>query len=63
MYRLVCGDVMPECAARFEGTDRARLIAEVTQHAARAHGIVGAPIEITMALECRISVHDRPHAA
>ena len=55
MYRLVCGDVVPGCAARFEGTDRARLIAEVAQHAVRTHGLVGESVEITMALECRIS--------
>lgn len=54
MYRLVCGDVMPGCAARFEGTNRALLLAEVARHASRAHGVLDVPVDILTALDCRI---------
>ncbi|MCW2792858.1 MAG: hypothetical protein JWO76_1956 [Nocardioides sp.] len=55
-FKLACGDVMPGCSARFEGTDRDQLMGQVAGHAANAHGISDITPEIRAAIEDKISV-------
>ena len=38
-YTLACGDVVPECQARFEDEDRDALLHQVADHAAADHGL------------------------
>jgi predicted small metal-binding protein len=54
MFKLACGDVMPGCAARFENSDRAAMLAEVAGHAASAHGISEITPEVLAAVEGKI---------
>lgn len=53
-YKIACGDVMPGCSARFEETDRDRLMAQVAAHAQEAHGLSDLSPEAREAIESRI---------
>jgi predicted small metal-binding protein len=55
-FRLVCGDVMPGCSARFESNDRDQLMGQVAAHAADAHGISDITPDVRAAIEGKISV-------
>lgn len=54
MFKLACGDVMPGCAARFENSDRAAMMASVVAHAGADHGITDFTPEIVSAVESKI---------
>jgi predicted small metal-binding protein len=54
MFKLACGDVMPGCAARFENSDRAAMMASVVAHAGADHGITEFSPEIVAAVESKI---------
>lgn len=55
MFKLACGDVMPGCPARFEDSDRDRLLGEVARHAGAEHGIVDLTPEVRRAVEAKIA--------
>lgn len=38
-FRLICGDVMPGCNARFEDESREQILDDVAVHAREAHGV------------------------
>ena len=54
IFKLACGDVMPGCAAHFENANRDRLMSDVADHAAAAHGITTITPGILTAIESRI---------
>jgi predicted small metal-binding protein len=56
MFKLACGDVMPGCAARFEHTDKDRMLAGVAAHAASAHGITTITPEILSLIDSKVVV-------
>ena len=39
MKRFACGDVVPDCQARFEGHDDTDILGQVAWHAAADHGL------------------------
>ena len=55
-FKLACGDVMPGCTARFENSDRDRLMGQVAAHAASAHGITDITPAVRQAVESQISI-------
>ena len=55
-FKLACGDVMPGCSARFESTDRDRLMSQIGAHAAEEHGVTTITPDILRAVQSRIVV-------
>lgn len=53
-FSLSCGDVLPGCAARFEGDTREAVLARVADHAAADHGITDITPEVRRAVESAI---------
>jgi predicted small metal-binding protein len=47
---------MPGCSARFESTDRDRLMSQIGAHAAEEHGITTITPDILRAVQSRIVV-------
>jgi predicted small metal-binding protein len=39
MKRFSCGDVVPNCRARFEGASEADVLAKIARHASEDHGM------------------------
>ena len=55
-FRLVCGDVMPGCNARFEDESREQILDDVAQHAREAHGVTDVTPEILRQIGGNITV-------
>ncbi|MDO9380515.1 MAG: DUF1059 domain-containing protein [Nocardioidaceae bacterium] len=49
MKRFRCGDVVPGCTARFEGSED-EILAQVGAHATRDHGLTEVPPELVQAV-------------
>ena len=46
MKEFSCGDVVPNCKARFRSTSEEGILAMVADHAREAHGITSVPPEL-----------------
>jgi predicted small metal-binding protein len=53
-YAIACGDVMPGCAARFEGDTEDEVLQQVGRHAAEDHGITEITPEVLEAVRAAI---------
>jgi predicted small metal-binding protein len=53
-YRLVCGDAMPGCTARFEEDSRERILEKVAVHAREDHGVNDVTPEMLEAIGANI---------
>lgn len=53
-YSLACGDVMPGCAATFEGDSEEQVLEQVGPHVAGAHGISDVPPDVLEAVKAAI---------
>ncbi|MDB4975300.1 MAG: hypothetical protein JWN48_3641 [Myxococcaceae bacterium] len=54
MKKFWCGAVIPNCSARFEGASEDDILAQVTAHAARDHGIESVPAEVVERVRAQI---------
>ncbi len=57
MKTLACGEIMPGCAARFEGETEDEVLAQAGRHAAEDHGL-----EVTPELVETVRRHIRDQA-
>jgi len=46
MKRFSCGDVVPNCKARFEGANEADLLSQIARHAQDDHGMTSIPEDV-----------------
>jgi len=53
---LKCGDVMPGCAAVFEGRDDGEVIRKATEHAKSAHGMATVPSDVANKVRAAIKM-------
>lgn len=54
MKSFACGDVVPNCSARFRAEDEADLLRQVAQHARDDHGLTDLPESLVSAVRARI---------
>jgi predicted small metal-binding protein len=54
-YKLVCGDAMPGCTARFEEDSRERILEKVAVHAREDHGVENVTPEMLEAIGANIT--------
>lgn len=52
--KFACGDVVPGCAAKFEGKDEGEILAQVAKHAKDEHGIASPPPELVAQVKEKI---------
>lgn len=55
MKRFSCGDVVPNCKARFEGANEADLFAQIARHAREDHGMLSISDDLVQAVKGRIT--------
>ena len=53
MKKFRCGDVVPGCTARFEGTEN-EILSQVSAHAAEAHGMSSVPSAVVDQVRARM---------
>jgi predicted small metal-binding protein len=46
MKRFSCGDVVPNCKARFEAAGESDLLAQIARHARNDHGLLSMPDDL-----------------
>ncbi len=55
MKRFSCGDVVPDCDARFQGRSDDEVLEQVAAHAAEAHGMHELPADVLATVRSRIA--------
>lgn len=58
MKQFSCGDVVPGCAAAFEGSSDDELLDQVARHARADHGLTEVPDELVEAVRKHIRSAD-----
>jgi predicted small metal-binding protein len=55
MKHFSCGDVVPNCRARFEGATEAEILAKIAKHASEDHGMTSIPDDMLQTVRSHIT--------
>lgn len=58
MKRFSCGDVVPNCKARFDAATEADLLAQIANHARNDHGMSSLPDSLVQEVKRHIIEYD-----
>ena len=58
MKRFSCGDVVPNCSAKFQAASEAELMGQIERHAREDHGLTSLSDDLVSAVRSRIVESD-----